>query len=166
MPAFMAWPSLRITNLERGLKRIATLVEHPAPDEPDEVTQALSRFLVIRTCGHLERTVQECCVIYVQNKASGRIMQFSQSWLKRLENPTPDRLLELAGRFDDPLRNDLSALFERNDGELRREISLLVDKRNAIAHGESEGIGSRKALELLNYSRSLTDWFVLNFDPR
>jgi HEPN superfamily RiboL-PSP-like protein len=166
MPAFLAWPTLRITNLDRGLKRVATLVEHPAPDEPDEVTQALARFLVIRTCGHLERTVQECCIAYVQTKASGRIMQFSQSWLKRLDNPTPDRLLELTGRFDGPLRDDLSALFERNDGELKREIALLIEKRNAIAHGESEGIGSRKALDLLRYSRSLTDWFIRNFDPR
>lgn len=166
MPAFLAWPTLRVTNLEHGLKRVAALVEHPAPDEPDEVTQALARFLVIRTCGHLERTVQECCTAYVQNKAFGRVKHFSESWLKRLENPTPDRLIELVGRFDDPLRNDLSTLFERNDGELKREISLLINKRNAIAHGESEGIGSRKALDLLNYSRSLTDWFILNFDPR
>jgi hypothetical protein len=166
MPTFLAWPSLRITNLDRALRRVAALVEHPAPDEPDEVTQALARFLIIRTCGHLERTVQECCIAYVQNKASGRVMQFSQSWLKRLDNPAPDRLLELVGRFDGPLENDLCTLFNRNDGELRREISLLIDKRNAIAHGESEGIGSRKALNLLNYSRSLTDWFILNFDPR
>jgi hypothetical protein len=166
MPAFLAWPSLRVTNLERGLKRVVALVEHPTPDEPDEVTQALARFLIVRTCGHLERTVQECCAAYVQNKASGRVQQFSASWLKRLENPTPDRLLELVGRFDDPLRDDLKTLFERNDGELRREISLLIDKRNAIAHGENEGIGTRKALDLLRYSRSLTDWFILNFDPR
>ena len=62
--------------------------------------------------------------------------------------------------------NDLSLLFDDNDGELKREISLLINKRNAIAHGENEGIGSRKALDLLAHSRSLADWFILNFDPR
>jgi hypothetical protein len=155
-----------MTNLERRLGRIAVLVEHPAPGEPDEVTQALSRFLVVRTCGYMEKLVQECCLAYVQNKSFGRVRGFSESWLKRIENPTPDHLLQLVARFDSVLRDDLFELFERNDGQLKRELSLLVDRRNAISHGESDGIGSRKALDLLRYSRSITDWFVLNFDPR
>jgi hypothetical protein len=103
---------------------------------------------------------------YIHNRSFGRVKYFSASWIKRIENPTPDNLLQLVGRFDSSLRDDLNTLFEQNDGELRREISLLIDKRNAIAHGESEGIGSRKALNLLNYSRVLTDWFIRNFDPR
>jgi hypothetical protein len=166
MAAVQTWPSLRLSNLERSLARVAILVEHPSQDEADDVTRALSRFLVIRTCGHLERTAQECCRAYVENKSFGRVKDFSHSWLKRFDNPTPDRLLELVGRFDNSLKGELEALFDENDGELRREIGLLIDKRNAIAHGENEGIGSRKALDLLNYSRAVTDWFIRNFDPR
>jgi hypothetical protein len=94
------------------------------------------------------------------------VKYFSHSWLKRFDNPTPDRLLELVGRFDSSLRGELESLLDENDDELRREISLLIDKRNAIAHGESKGVGSRKALDLLNYSKTLTDWFIRNFDPR
>jgi hypothetical protein len=160
------WPSLTIQNLDRGLSRIAALVEHPAPDEPDQVAQALARFLVVRTCGHLEKTVHECFRAYVDNKSFGRVKLFSRSWLVRVNNPDPDRLLELVGRFDLDLQQDLRRLFGENDFELKREISLLIDKRNSIAHGESEGIGSRKALELLRYSKLLTDWFISNFDPR
>jgi hypothetical protein len=166
MPVLVAWPSLAIQNLDRGLSRIVSLVEHPSPNEPDQVTQALARFLVVRTCGHLEKTVQECVRAYVENKSFGRVRLFSQSWLSRINNPDPERLLELVGRFDAGLTSDLRVLFEDNDFELKREISLLIDKRNAIAHGESEGIGSRKALDLLKYSKSITDWFILNFDPR
>jgi hypothetical protein len=166
MPAPLVWPSLRIVNLDRALRRTAVLVERPAPDEPDEVTRALARFLVVRTCGHLERVVQECFIAYVHNKSYGRVKVFSASWLKRIENPTPDRLLELVARFDGPLMGELRYLFEENDSELKREISLLIGLRNQIAHGESEGTGSRKALDLMNYSRILTDWFVRNFDPR
>lgn len=166
MTAFLAWPSLRLNNLERSLSRVAVLVERPTPGEPDEVTRALSRFLIVRTCGHLERTVQECCRAYVESKSFGRVKHFSHSWLSRFENPTPERLIAVVARFDSSLREELESLFNENDGELRREIGLLVDKRNAIAHGESEGIGSRKALDLLNYSKKLTDWFIRNFDPR
>jgi hypothetical protein len=166
MPNNLAWPSRRLMNLDRGLRRVAQLVEHPAAGESDEVTRALARFLIVRTCGHLELTVHECCLTYVRSKSFGRIKDFSESWLKRVENPTPDRLLELVGRFDLSLKADLLELFERNDGELRREISFLVGKRNTVAHGESEGIGPRKALDLLDYSKLLTDWFILSFDPR
>jgi|SRR5580658_10504175 hypothetical protein len=166
MVTILTWPSLAIQNLDRGLNRIAILVEHPKSDEPDQVTQAMARFLVVRTCGHLERIVQECLRTYVENKSFGRVKLFSHSWLSRINNPNPDYLLELVGRFDASLQSDLRTLFEDNDFELKREISLLIDKRNAIAHGESEGIGSRKALDLMKYSKSLTDWFILNFDPR
>lgn len=166
MPNVVAWPSLAIQNLDRALGKIASIVGNPAPDQPDEVTQALARFLIIRTCGHIEKTVQECLRAYVAQKSFGRVKLFSQSWLTRINNPDPDRLLELVGRFDAGLQEDLKRLFSDNDFELKREISLLINKRNAIAHGESEGIGSRKALDLLEHSKRLTDWFVLNFDPR
>jgi len=166
MATVITWPSLAIQNLDHGLSRIVELVEHPAPGEPDQVTQALARFLVVRTCGHLEKTVQECFRSYVENKSFGRVRLFSHSWLARVNNPEPERLIELVGRFDSTLELDLRMLFEANDFELKREISLLINKRNAIAHGENEGIGSRKALDLLKYSKLIADWFVLNFDPR
>lgn len=166
MAALLTWPPLAIHNLDLRLKQVVELVESPARDEPDQVTQALARFLVVRTCGHLEKTVQECLRAYVENKSFGRVRLFSQSWLARINNPDPDRLIELVNRFDPALALDLRALFEANDFELKREISLLISKRNAIAHGESEGIGSRKALDLFRYEQSLTDWFVRNFDPR
>lgn len=161
-----AWPSQRIINLDRGLERVAVLVKQPASGESDDVIKELARFLVVRTCGHLEKTVHECCLAYIREKSWGRVKDFSESWLKRIENPTPDHLLDLVGRFDGSLKEDLRNLFESNDGELRREISFLVGKRNVIARGESESIGPRKALDLLGYSKSLTDWFIRNFDPR
>jgi hypothetical protein len=164
--AGLIWPSLTIQNLDRSLDRIAALVAHPTPNEPGQVTQALARFLVVRTCGHLEKTVQECFRAYVENKSFGRVRLFSKSWLSRINNPEPERLLELVGRFDVALQADLRALFEVNDFELKREISMLINKRNLIAHGESEGIGSRKALDLLEHAKLLADWFILNFDPR
>lgn len=166
MVALLTWPSLAIHNLDRGLRRVVELVENPPKNEPDQVAQALARFLVIRTCGHLEKTVQECLRAYVENKSYGRVRLFSQSWLVKLNNPEPERLIELVDRFDPSLALDLQSLFEANDFELKREISLLINKRNAIAHGENEGIGSRKALDLYRYEQDLADWFVLNFDPR
>ena len=166
MPTAVVWPSQFLQNQDKKFRGLLALVEHPPADIPDEVTQALARFLVVRTCGYLEKTVQQCCIEYVERKSGSRVRSFARSWLDRLTNPDPDRLQALVARFDPALSADLRDLFDRDDGELRREISLLVEKRNKIAHGENEGIGARKALDLAVHARTVSDWFVLNFNPQ
>jgi hypothetical protein len=41
----------------------------------------------------------------------------------------------------------------------------LVDRRNQIAHGLSEGVGIRKALDLKITACEVADWFILRFNP-
>jgi len=83
----------------------------------------------------------------------------------RTKNPTPDNLLELVGRFKAELRDNLHTLFEEEDQRLRREISFLVDRRNKIAHGMSEGLGTTKALSLKTDAQLVGDWIVTNLNP-
>lgn len=45
-------------------------------------------------------------------------------------------------------------------------MSWLIDRRNKIAHGESVNIGARKALDLVDDTRIVCDWFIRNLDPR
>jgi hypothetical protein len=161
-----AWPSLRITTLERSISELEALVEHPAGDQPDEVSRALARFLVIRTSGFLEQVARECCTAYVRSKSSPQAGAYGASWLELGTNPLPDRLVRLVRRFDGGWAEELSALLEQDDELLKRELSLLVDRRNKIAHGEGEGMGARKALDLLKMTRQVTGWFVVKFDPR
>lgn len=161
-----AWPSLQITNLERALTDVEALVARPPSSQPDDVTRALARFLVVRTCGYLEQCVEECLGAHLTSKASPQVSAYGKSWLGRGANPTPERLVTLVRRFDRDWADELKAIFDDNDQLLQREISLLVDRRNKIAHGLSEGLGSQKALQLLSYSREVADWFILRFDPR
>jgi hypothetical protein len=160
------WPSLTIVQLEQALTDIASLVQNPHRDQPDEVTRALSRFLLIRTCGYLEQVVEQCCIAYLTSKASPRVSRFGSSWLGRGANPSPDRLVELVRRFDGEWADELKAEFEADDQLLQREISFLVDRRNRIAHGLGEGVGARKALDLGTYTAAVADWFIRRFDPR
>ena len=127
---------------------------------------ALSRLLVVRTCGYLERTVIVCVRSYLSSKGEPRVSRFGSSWLNTGINPRPTRLIELVERFDDTWADDLREKFSDNDSELMREISFLVDRRIRIAHGQSESVGARKALDLIPYADYLADWFLEKFDPR
>jgi RiboL-PSP-HEPN len=161
-----AWPSGEIATLKKSLDEIVSLVRAPARDQPDEVTRALARFLVVRTCGYLEQVVEECCRAYLHSKSAPAVASFGRSWLGRGSNPTPDRLEALTRRFDAQWATELRELLERDDQLLSRELALLVDRRNKIAHGLSEGLGARKALDLVDSASVVASWFVHRLDPR
>jgi hypothetical protein len=63
------------------------------------------------------------------------------------------------------MQQELLDLLDDNDGHMRRELALLVDRRHKIAHGESEGIGPKKTLELVAVARTVADWFVRVLNP-
>lgn len=151
--------------LESSLKQVRLLVQSPAPGQPDEVTRALSRFLVIRSCGYLEQVTEECCKAYIENKASPAAYNFASSWLGGGTNPAPERLIKLVRRFHHEWGEELYAFFEADDQRLRRSISFLVGRRNKIAHGESEGVGARRSLDLADEAMEVADWFILRLDP-
>ena len=161
-----AWPSLTIVNMKRSLRTVVALVEHPQPAWPDEVTSALARFLVIRSCGYLELVVDEACKAYMVSKSTRQVSSFGASWLGHGGNPSPGHLVSLVRRFDSAWAAELQAFFDADDEALKREISFLVDRRNKMAHGASENTGTAKALELTVHAQSVADWFIRRFDPR
>lgn len=161
-----AWPSLAIQNFQRRLDGLAQVVSHAEPERPDEVTQALSRFLVIRSCGYVEQVTEECIRSYLSSKSDPRSAAYGSSWLGRGANPTPGSLVALVGRFDGSWADELQALLDSDDEKLKRELSFLVDRRNKIAHGLPEGLGTSKALDLKQTAADVGDWFIKQFDPR
>lgn len=68
-------------------------------------------------------------------------------------------------RFDQLLCDDFTAFLDADDQRLRRELEFLVDRRNRIAHGLNEAIGSRKALDLKAVACEIADWLVLRLNP-
>jgi len=161
-----AWPSRTLQNWERSLRDLEIVVRQPDRSWSEELTGHLARFLVVRACGYLEQVVDECCRSYLKSKASPSAASFGSSWLGGGRNPTPDKLEALVKRFGSGLNEELTDLFDNNDHYLRGEIAFLVDRRNKIAHGHNENIGSRRALDLVTAATTLADWFILRLDPR
>lgn len=159
------WPPRPLLPLRQGLDELAEAVRNRPRERSDTEQIWLTRFLVIRTCGHLEQVAYETARGYISVKSGGLVRAFAESWLAHTKNPTPDNLLELVGRFKVELRDNLNTLFEKEDQRLRREISFLVNRRNKIAHGMSEGVGTTKALSLKADAQLVGDWIVANLDP-
>ena len=161
-----SWPSLQIQRLESSLLALRGLVDVNARSGDDDVVRELSRFLVVRSCGFLEQVAEECCRAYLGSKSDRRSADFGASWLGRGRNPSSSNLVALVGRFDQTWSLELDAMMKDDDERLHRELSFLVDRRNKIAHGLSEGIGARKAMDLADIVREVTDWFQRRLDPR
>ncbi len=159
------WPSVEIARLERSLKALVKLVDEQARSGSDDVVRELSRFLVIRSCGLVEQIAEECCRSYLRSKSDPRSSSFGQSWLGRGANPSPGNLVKLVSRFDPRWADDLNHLFDADDELLKRELVFLVDRRNKIAHGLSEGIGARKALDLADIALAVSGWFISTVNP-
>jgi hypothetical protein len=149
----------------RRLEELTELVQDRNEGLTDEARGWLARLLVVRSSGYVEQVVAEICRAYVDAKSSGLVRSFSRSWLERSNNPTPDNLLVLVGRFDAILQRDLDDFISGDDERLRRELSFLVDRRNKIAHGLNEGIGPARALALKGVAVEIADWFILRMNP-
>jgi hypothetical protein len=162
---FTEWPPREVTILRGRLEELTELVAAPAADVSQEVRDWLARLLVVRSCGFLEQTVVHVCRGYLAGRSGGPVRSFGHSWLERGGNPSPDALAMLTGRFDSGWANELAELLEANDQTLQREVAFLVDRRNKIAHGLNEGVGTVKALALKEVACDVGDWFVARFNP-
>lgn len=158
------WPPWNVTSLERQLDALADAVRTQGNRSDDEQIW-LTRFLVVRACGYLEQAVHEVVVGHLQGRSGGMIRSFSLSWMGRSRTPSPENLLEVVGRFDANLQRELEQKLDADDGAIRRELALLVHRRHHISHGQNEGLGSRKALELVELAKDLADWFILALRP-
>lgn len=161
----MAWPPRELASLERRLDELISITRSNDRGLSSEIRSWLARLLVVRSCGYLEQVTVEVFRAYVDAKSGGMVRSFARSWLERSRNPTPERLLDAVGRFDDLLRQDLSELLELEDQRLYRELCFLVDRRNKVAHGLNEGITPVRALRSSEAAKEIADWFVLRMNP-
>lgn len=136
------------------------------PAEPPEVSAELSRFLVVRSTGYIEHTFETCIKHFSEAKSHPAVARHVSAGLFRGRNPKPEALLTRMAGFDEKWAADLLALFKDEDGKISRELEFMVDRRNKIAHGQSESVNRRKALDLAEIALDLGEWLTTLIDPR
>jgi hypothetical protein len=159
------WPPREVTEIRRRLDELEQLVRVPVDEVSQDARDWLARLLVIRSCGYVEQTVIAVGRGYLSGRSSGPAKSFGDSWLDRGPNPSPSALAALTGRFDSSWAVQLGELLDEGDQRLHRDMAVLVDRRNKIAHGLNEGIGTVRALQLKGSACEVADWFIRRFNP-
>lgn len=159
------WPPRDLVDLRRQLSELENFVSSSSKGLSPEVTSWLCRFLVVRSCGYLEQVVLTVLQAYVDAKSGGYVRSFAQSSLRHIRNPSPTELSKLIARFDRTLCDEFEVFLEAQDQRLKRQLEFLVDRRNRIAHGESEGVNRDTAVRLKQAAEEVADWFMLKLNP-
>lgn len=160
------WPPWAVTSSRAELDRLASaLKDRDSKVHPVEWSSWLARLLVVRSCGFVELSLRETLRGYVDGASGGFVRSFSLSYLERTPNPNPGAVSALLGRFDPSLGDEFQLHIAKDDSRLKRELELMVDRRNKIAHGESENITQSKSLTLYGAACEVSDWFVLRLNP-
>ncbi|WP_150117162.1 HEPN domain-containing protein [Arthrobacter sp. ERGS1:01] len=131
----------------------------------EEMQRQLARFLVVRSAGHLEFTLDECIAGYVESRADPSVISYVKSGLKRGSNPWPKTLVGQVAKFKGEWGSVLESQLAAEDERLNLMIKHMVGQRNSIAHGQNEGVTVRKSLDYCQAALEVADWLVTTMNP-
>lgn len=160
-----SWPTLEMQASRQRLEDLRRLVME-APAEPPDVGAQLARFLVVRSTGYIEVTFETCIKHFAEAKSHPAIARHVAAGLFRGRNPRPDVLVERIKTLSETWAAELLAYLAEEDDRVKRELEFMVDRRNKIAHGQSESVNRRKAVDLADIALDLGEWLTLLIDPR
>lgn len=161
----LRWPPSDLVKLEQSLDELANSIRNRPIGRSDDEQIWLTRFLIVRSCGYLEQVLYRCAIQHLEARSGGTARSFSLSWLNRSINPSVDNVRVTLGRFDQAIVDEFEKMLNENGGELNNDLSALVTKRHAIAHGENDGLGDRRALALQQVAKDLADWIIRRLCP-
>jgi hypothetical protein len=161
-----AWPSQVLQTSRNRLAQLRDTALNLPKETNEEVSAAVSKFLVVRSAGHIEFTVDECIHSYAVSKAHPQIAQYVRSGLFSGRNPSPGKLVAHVQKVSQEWAKQLDDYLDADDQAIKRELEFLVDRRNKIAHGQSESVNLRKSLDLCKMALAIGDWAVETMDPR
>lgn len=160
-----AWPTVQMQASRRRLEELRTNLQDFSGESP-EIGAHLSRLLVIRSTGFVEHTFETCIQHFAEAHSHPSVAHHVASGLFRGRNPWPNVLLERTKSLSADWEDELREFFDDDDARIRRELEFMVDRRNRIAHGQSESVNRRKALDLATVSLDVGDWLTVLIDPR
>lgn len=157
------WPSTPVISSRRNLESLRDKLS--SLEMEDTAVPELSRFLTVRSCGHIEFCLEQAILDSFEPRMETAVMNFLRSSFFKGRNPKPDRIEKLLSSFSTEWGEQISQFFAKDDEFYRRELEFLVDRRNKIAHGQSEGIGRAKAIQLCTCSLEITSELIRILQP-
>jgi len=106
-------------------------------EDATETRADFAKYLCVRVSGYLETSISGLLMAFAANQSSTRVSRYVGADLKRFQNASTGKILELFGRFDEAWRDDLKAYLadEKSDA-----IGTIIANRHKIAHGEDSDL--------------------------
>ena len=102
-------------------------------DDP-ELQSHWVKYLCILSSGHIENSIRYIYGRYAENKSHQNIANYIQNNLRRFQNPTTDKIINLTSAFNKEWGENLDKYIS---AEMKDSINSIVGLRNSIAHGQS-----------------------------
>lgn len=122
-----------------SLKHLIKRVGHDPSTKALEMQAHWACYLCVLTAGLVENTVRHIYGEYVtKNSYKSAVVRYSKKQLDWVQNPRPNKLVEIASGFDPKWARELQAylaLEYRSDA-----INAIMSNRHLIAHGRSSHI--------------------------
>lgn len=154
---FVFWQKEELKNSRKSLTELQNAVSQLDGSSELNLVDYMSRFLVVRATGHIEFCLDTATSIYVHKRSSPTIHNYVESSLFKGTNPSPERMKQRFRSLEARLGEQIETVLENNDRLLHDELCLMISRRNAIAHGKSDGIGQARALRLCDYALDISD---------
>lgn len=124
-------------SAEQLIREVDGILERAEAQAGLQVQSDYAKYLVIRVSGLVEQVIAEIVLTYVGTQASQSIAAHVAWRMGTFQNPSIERVLQLAGSFDRHRRGQLDAAIL--DPE-REALGSIRAQRNRIAHGEPSTI--------------------------
>ena len=133
---------MKTVELVRQASALRTLIKRVGHDPSTralEMQGHWARYICVLTSGYVENTVREVYGQYVRkNSYSEPVIRYTTKQLEGVQNPRPDKLINIASGFDPSWGRALEAYLA--DDFRSEAVSAIMSNRNLIAHGRSSNI--------------------------
>jgi len=157
-----AWPTHEMVEGRRRLLQLRTML---GSLPLDDVSAELARFLVVRATGYVEQTFESCLQHFAEEKSHPAVARHVVGGLFHGKNPKSDTLIMRLRSFDEVWATSFGDYLADDDNRAQRELDYMVDRRNRIAHGGSESVNMRKALDLADIAVEIGERLITLLDP-
>jgi hypothetical protein len=129
-------------SANRKIEYLLKRFREPAFD--DYIRSQMANYVCVLLSGLIEASIREILSIHCEAKATPTIANFVKGRLERFQNPDPESIARLLGRFDQSVFQKLEPFWS---GEIRDAIGSIVGNRHLIAHGRDTSLTLNRVSE-------------------
>ena len=131
--------SVELSRQTAALRQLIKRVGHDPSTRALEMQGHWARYVCVLTSGYVENVVRDIYGQYIRkNSYSGPVIRYTTRQLDGIQNPRPEKLVQIAAAFDPNWGRALESYLNHN---YRSDaVNAIMTNRHLIAHGRSSNI--------------------------